>query len=42
MSGPMLQIEGLVRHFDGVCAVDDVSLSVERGTSNAWQMRRRS
>jgi ABC-2 type transport system ATP-binding protein len=31
MSAPMLQLEGLVRHFDGVCAVDDVSFSVERG-----------
>ena len=27
----MLQIDGLVRHFDGVRAVDDVSFSVERG-----------
>jgi ABC-2 type transport system ATP-binding protein len=27
----MLQIDGLVRHFDGVHAVDDVSFSVERG-----------
>ena len=31
MSAPMLQLEGLVRHFDGVCAVDNVSFSVERG-----------
>jgi ABC-2 type transport system ATP-binding protein len=31
MSGPMLQIDGLVRHFDGVRAVDDVSFSVEQG-----------
>jgi ABC-2 type transport system ATP-binding protein len=28
----MLQLDGLVRHFDGVHAVDDVSFSVERGT----------
>ena len=28
----MLQLDGLVRHFDGVRAVDDVSFSVERGT----------
>src|SRR5436190_17495216 len=27
----MLQIDGLVRHFDGVRAVDDVSFSVPRG-----------
>ena len=27
----MLQLEGLVRHFDGVRAVDDVSFSVDRG-----------
>ena len=27
----MLELEGLVRHFDGVHAVDDVSFSVERG-----------
>ena len=32
MSEPMLQLDGLVRHFDGVRAVDDVSFSVERGT----------
>ena len=32
MSGTMLQLDGLVRHFDGVRAVDDVSFSVERGT----------
>jgi ABC-2 type transport system ATP-binding protein len=31
MSEPMLQIDGLVRHFDGLRAVDDVSFSVERG-----------
>ena len=31
MSEPMLQIEGLVRHFDGVRAVDDVSFSGDRG-----------
>ena len=31
MSEPMLQLDGLVRHFDGVRAVDDVSFSVERG-----------
>ena len=28
----MLQLDGLVRHFNGVRAVDDVSFSVERGT----------
>jgi ABC-2 type transport system ATP-binding protein len=28
----MLQLDGLVRHFEGVRAVDDVSFSVERGT----------
>ena len=27
----MLQIDGLVRHFDGVRAVDDVSFTVDRG-----------
>ena len=27
----MLELDGLVRHFDGVRAVDDVSFSVERG-----------
>jgi ABC-2 type transport system ATP-binding protein len=27
----MLQLEGLVRHFDGVRAVDEVSFSVDRG-----------
>jgi ABC-2 type transport system ATP-binding protein len=27
----MIQLEGLVRHFDGVHAVDDVSFSVDRG-----------
>ena len=27
----MLQLDGLVRHFDGVRAVDDVSFSVDRG-----------
>ena len=31
MTGAMLQLDGLVRHFDGVHAVDDVSFSVERG-----------
>jgi ABC-2 type transport system ATP-binding protein len=31
MSDVMLQIEGLVRHFDGVYAVKDVSFSVDRG-----------
>jgi ABC-2 type transport system ATP-binding protein len=31
MSGAMLEVDGLVRHFDGVRAVDDVSFSVERG-----------
>jgi ABC-2 type transport system ATP-binding protein len=31
MSGAMLHIDGLVRHFDGVRAVDDVSFSIERG-----------
>ena len=31
MTTPMLHLEGLVRHFDGVRAVDDVSFSVERG-----------
>ena len=31
MSDAMLELEGLVRHFDGVRAVDDVSFRVERG-----------
>jgi len=31
MSDAMLEIEGLVRHFDGVHAVDDISFSVDRG-----------
>jgi len=31
MSQAMMQLDGLVRHFDGVHAVDDVSFSVERG-----------
>jgi ABC-2 type transport system ATP-binding protein len=31
MSEVMLELDGLVRHFDGVCAVDGVSFSVERG-----------
>jgi len=31
MSEPMVQIDGLVRHFGGVHAVDDVSFSVARG-----------
>ena len=31
VSDAMLQLDGLVRHFDGVHAVDDVSFSVERG-----------
>ena len=31
MSGPMLQIAGLVRQFDDVRAVDDVSFTVDRG-----------
>jgi ABC-2 type transport system ATP-binding protein len=31
MSESMLRLDGLVRHFDGVHAVDDVSFSVERG-----------
>jgi ABC-2 type transport system ATP-binding protein len=31
MSDVMLQIDGLVRHFDGVHAVDDVSFSIARG-----------
>jgi ABC-2 type transport system ATP-binding protein len=31
MSTPMLHLNGLVRHFDGVRAVDDVSFSVDRG-----------
>ena len=31
MSEAMLQLEGLVRHFDGVRAVDDVSFSIGRG-----------
>jgi ABC-2 type transport system ATP-binding protein len=30
-TGAMLEIDGLVRHFDGVRAVDDVSFSVDRG-----------
>jgi ABC-2 type transport system ATP-binding protein len=32
VSEVMLQLDGLVRHFDGVRAVDEVSFSVERGT----------
>ena len=32
MSDAMMQLDGLVRHFDGVRAVDEVSFSVERGT----------
>jgi ABC-type branched-subunit amino acid transport system ATPase component len=31
MSEAMLQIDGLVRHFGGVHAVDDISFDVERG-----------
>ena len=31
MSNPVLELDGLVRHFDGVRAVDNVSFSVERG-----------
>ena len=31
MSTPMLELHGLVRHFDDVRAVDGVSFSVERG-----------
>jgi len=31
VSGAMLQLDGLVRHFDGVRAVDGVSFSVDRG-----------
>jgi len=31
VSDAMLELDGLVRHFDGVRAVDDVSFSVERG-----------
>jgi len=31
VSDAMLQLEGLVRHFDGVRAVDGVSFSVDRG-----------
>ena len=31
MSSAMLQLDGLVRHFDGVRAVDNVSFSVDRG-----------
>ena len=31
MSDAMLELDGLVRHFDGVRAVDDVSFSVDRG-----------
>jgi ABC-2 type transport system ATP-binding protein len=31
MSEPLLQLDGLVRHFDGVRAVDDVSFTVDRG-----------
>ncbi len=31
MSDVMLQLDGLVRHFDGVRAVDGVSFSVDRG-----------
>jgi ABC-2 type transport system ATP-binding protein len=31
MSEVMLELDGLVRHYDGVCAVDGVSFSVERG-----------
>ena len=31
MSGAMLELDGLVRHFDRVRAVDDVSFSIDRG-----------
>jgi ABC-2 type transport system ATP-binding protein len=31
VSDVMLELDGLVRHFDGVCAVNDVSFSVDRG-----------
>ena len=31
MSAAMLEIDGLVRHFGGVHAVDDISFAVERG-----------
>jgi ABC-2 type transport system ATP-binding protein len=31
VSDVMLELDGLVRHFDGVHAVDDVSFSVDRG-----------
>jgi len=31
MNGAMLELDGLVRHFDDVRAVDDVSFSVDRG-----------
>jgi ABC-2 type transport system ATP-binding protein len=31
MSGAMLELDGLVRHFDDVRAVDDVSFSADRG-----------
>jgi ABC-2 type transport system ATP-binding protein len=31
MSAPMLRLDRLVRHFEGVRAVDDVSFSVDRG-----------
>jgi len=31
MSTSMLRLEGLVRHFDGVRAVDDLSFAVDRG-----------
>jgi ABC-2 type transport system ATP-binding protein len=31
MSEPLLQLDGLVRYFDGVRAVDDVSFTVDRG-----------
>ena len=31
MSGAMLELDGLVRHFAGVRAVDDVSFSVDKG-----------
>jgi len=31
MSGPLLEVRGLAKHFQGLRAVDDVSFDVARG-----------
>jgi branched-chain amino acid transport system ATP-binding protein len=35
MADPLLQLSGLVRHFGGICALDELDLSVERGEVHA-------